>query len=170
MPFCVRCGTKAQNTDLYCGQCGAPRSGLGALIGEPANRVPEIEQTRTVNWRWLFISIGIPIFLVNAGWCLLLVGHIFGQWSSAFLVSPSAYICFFALTASLLFPLKAMGEFRRMSLSGVISYAIALCVILLILSTVIWGSFPYGYDQQGYQRIRMIPFFPWPSLPFLSFP
>jgi len=32
---------------------------------------------------------------------------------------------------------------------------------------ILWGSFPLPVDKQGYIRIRMIPFLPWPETPFV---
>jgi hypothetical protein len=45
----------------------------------------------------------------------------------------------------------------------VIVMAVALLLFPLVTDILIWGLFPFTYDNAGVPRLRMIPFMPWPS-------
>jgi len=39
----------------------------------------------------------------------------------------------------------------------------------IVTDTLIWGSFPLTFDNEGVARLRIIPFIPWPSGDYLEF-
>jgi hypothetical protein len=54
---------------------------------------------------------------------------------------------------------------RRLLLTAVLVVA-AIWVSEIFLQFLIWGSFPLPVDAQGNERLRLIPFLPWPNQPF----
>ncbi|MCW2801935.1 MAG: hypothetical protein QOF52_2618 [Propionibacteriaceae bacterium] len=48
MPFCTNCGHDNPEGSNFCGQCGAPLTGGTAATGQPADRVPTGDTTKTI--------------------------------------------------------------------------------------------------------------------------
>jgi hypothetical protein len=44
----------------------------------------------------------------------------------------------------------------------------AIWISAVIIQLILWGSFPLPIDKEGYVRVRMIPFLPWPDTPFFD--
>jgi hypothetical protein len=53
---------------------------------------------------------------------------------------------------------------KRHLMAVVTPVMVILAVILL--QVILCGSYPLGYDADGTERLRMIPFIPWPDRPF----
>jgi len=94
------------------------------------------------------------------------------------LLSPSAYIFEAAAFASVLSPLQLLSYIPVFFVNDPENssykrrYLWAACLVILIpiscvlIQYIIWGSFPFHTDKQGYGHLRMIPFIPWPQSPF----
>ena len=96
------------------------------------------------------------------------------RWSWAALISPSTYFCFSTAVASVLGPLRGLKVISAVVTADdevpvkkryLYAFLLAAGIFLLpfITDTLIWGSFPLGYDHQGVLRLRLFPFFPWPE-------
>jgi hypothetical protein len=90
------------------------------------------------------------------------------------LVSPSFYM-FVALTlASPVLPigfLAAIPEtfpaspFQRFIRS--LTILLSIMCVSAVIQIVLWGSYPLSRDSDGTEHLRLIPFVPWPRIPFL---
>jgi hypothetical protein len=102
------------------------------------------------------------------------------RWSWGGLMSPSAYICFSTIIASVLVPIQ--GAFMAIGLLSSKEPTVArhrylsasLCVIGIavlpfVTDTILWGTFPFTFDEAGIGRLRLIPFIPWPDAPYGTF-
>ncbi len=103
---------------------------------------------------------------------------VFHRWSWGIFISPAAYIFFTSVLASVLLPIQLLLAIpiffdsagpmypRRHKLS--LAVAVGLAVACFLLQLLIWGSFPLPVDSEGYIRLRLIPFLPWPEHPFFG--
>jgi hypothetical protein len=101
------------------------------------------------------------------------------RWSWAVLISPSAAVCasavIFTLTAPLAAPFSLAAVLTTREWSVGKRYGLFLVGLFVFVASmfvaqaVIWGSFPFEIDREGYYRIRMIPFLPWPERKYLEF-
>ena len=103
---------------------------------------------------------------------------VFSRFSWLVFISPAAYVFFSCVLASVFLPVQLMlivplffnresSTFGRRYLwsAGVV---VGIAVACFILQVIIWGSFPLPVDSEGYIRIRMIPFLPWPESPLFG--
>jgi hypothetical protein len=112
----------------------------------------------------------IPVGLLAFENCRSLWRHF--TWG--LLVSPSFYM-FVALTlTSPVLPiafLTAIPETFTASPSQRFIRSLTILLSIVCVSVVIqiflWGSYPLGWDSDGTEHLRLIPFFPWPRIPFL---
>jgi hypothetical protein len=83
------------------------------------------------------------------------------------LISPSAAFCFAVVISSIIWPLYGLAAVAFLAMAKrwlcVIVMAVALLLFPLVTDILIWGSFPFTYDNAGVAQLRMIPFIPWPS-------
>jgi len=90
-------------------------------------------------------------------------------------ISPAAALYFGSILASVLLPLRLLlfipayfersgRSWRRLWVPVLVIIAIAVCE--LGLQFLVWGSFPLPADKEGYIRLTLIPFLPWPNRPF----
>jgi hypothetical protein len=100
------------------------------------------------------------------------------RWHWIGIIDPSADLCFAVTVLSVTLPVQAVlsaGDWladrtkARTRLLSVIMLLFFVLALPLITDTLIWGSFPFTYDNAGYGRIRFIPFVPWPSGGYLVF-
>lgn len=103
---------------------------------------------------------------------------IYRRFSLLIFVSPSAYLYFTSLITSVFLPIKLcliipaffeknnrLFNKRYLCVFGIIAI---IWLSALIIQFILWGSFPLPVDKQGYIRVRMIPFLPWPDAPFID--
>jgi hypothetical protein len=102
-----------------------------------------------------------------------LVKLAYERWVWAVLLSPSAYFCWAVVLGSVVWPfygfrfitiaLTADLENPRRRALCVVLLAVAILLIPFVTDFLTWGSFPFGIDDQGVSRLRLIPFIPWPE-------
>ena len=93
-----------------------------------------------------------------------------------YLISPSAYVFFSMILASVVLPLQLLFYIPLLFSKDTVNYKkylysvliiIGIAVSAVLLQLIVWGSCPYEFDSNGYEHLRMIPFIPWPRLPFM---
>ena len=135
-------------------------------------------------WHWLWIApLSISAVLlaeahtVPFGFDVLkLAWH---RWTWAGLFSPSAYFCWSVVVASVFYPvliiLVGIAQLSAPSNPTLSTRKRCFYILLAIVSVallpfvtdaLIWGSFPFSVDNIGIHRLRLIPFIPWPDVPF----
>ncbi|WP_372522376.1 hypothetical protein [Sulfuricaulis sp.] len=98
---------------------------------------------------------------------------VFHRFSWAIFISPSAYLFFTCVLASVFLPLLLLlmiptffdrdsSTYSRRYLWS-LTIVIGIAIACFILQVIIWGSFPLPVDHEGYIHLRMIPFLPWPE-------
>jgi len=126
------------------------------------------------NWLWfgpaiLFVLIATERHTIPYAW--MIVKLYIKRWHWIGVISPSAGLCFAVLITSVTVPfigvLQACEWLADRSQSKRVIRVMILLIFILILpfitDTLVWGSFPFTYDDAGYGHIRFIPFIPWPS-------
>jgi hypothetical protein len=89
-------------------------------------------------------------------------------------LSPSAGVFFSAVAASIGLPIQPLwlipsfvfnpsGDLYRRRYVWSAAIMGAVVISGFVVQFIIWGSFPLPVDSEGYVRIRMVPFFPWPT-------
>jgi hypothetical protein len=97
---------------------------------------------------------------------------VFQHWTWGLLLSPSAYLFFATVLYSVVMPLHFMlfipGFFardatynRRYLFSSLVLAALA--VVAVITQIIIQSSFPFCWQSDGVERMRMLPFLPCPK-------
>lgn len=134
---------------------------------------------RSVRRLWkipLWLLAG-ALSLTHLSWVIGTASVIFRHWSWFYLLSPAADLCLGLMFYILFCPLQwagaasayIAGHDRWTGKTRAVLVAVAVLVgTLFVLHFVIWGSFPIGYDKTGHERLRLIPFIPWPDNPFWS--
>ncbi len=142
--------------------------------------IPTIKPRKTLmgwNYFWflpicLFMLLKIELPNIISGYhnIVLALKH----FTLGYLISPSAYVFFVAIFSSVTVPIvllitvphifsgNDMELYKRKYLYSVIAL-LAIFIGSLILQFIIWGSLPFGIDNQGYVHLRLIPFIPWPT-------
>lgn len=128
------------------------------------------------HWLWFLPVCLLVLFLVEThtvGFAFAALKLALDRWTWGLLISPSAAFCGAVLVASILAPLQGLFllggvvKERTVKTSQRVLYVFVGIVAILFLPMVtdilIWGSFPLSYDNQGFERLRMIPFLPWPK-------
>ena len=134
-----------------------------------------------LGWHWLwFLPLCVMVLslverhTVTYGFALLKLGY--QRWSWGIFFSPSALFCLHVLAASVSLPLvgllcvalvaKNQSDWNLMARQRWL-YSVLLIIGIFLLpfmaEVLMWGSFPFTFDSQGFSRLRMIPFIPWPS-------
>ncbi len=123
------------------------------------------------HWFWFLPLCVIVLSLVERhtviyAFAILKVGWQRWTWGSLF--SPSADFCVLVIIASVVWPVLGLGGVavlvaarQRWRYSALLILGIFL--IPFMTDALIWGSFPFIFDDAGVARLRMIPFIPWPS-------
>jgi hypothetical protein len=141
-----------------------------------------VGKQRRFAWHWLWFA---PLC---AAVLILIEGHTISyaiqlaklarlRWTWLGLFSPSTYFCTFVTLASIWIPSQWAWILSFVIVSSEIEsvgkrwlYALLLVVGVFLLPFVtdalIWGSFPFTVNRDGTGLIRLIPFIPWPSLPY----
>jgi hypothetical protein len=139
-------------------------------------------RARWTTWLFLVWYLPLAIFVLLAvvvpsgAASLQNIRTIWHHFSLPMLWSPSADFCWFLIVLSVTFPLTQLWLIayimveRQLSLRWRYALAGALTALIfvssILIQILIWGSFPFEYDAQGFGRVRMIPFYPWPTEPF----
>ncbi|HEV2489721.1 MAG TPA: hypothetical protein VGT03_07930 [Candidatus Acidoferrales bacterium] len=97
-------------------------------------------------------------------------------------LSPAAYLFVAAMFETILFPMQILSMIPAFFVNSESNAAIfkkrygfsllavfGICVGEFVLLTLMWGSQPLELDAHNYVRLRLIPFFPWPTRDFLVF-
>ena len=83
------------------------------------------------------------------------------------IISPSAAFFLTVTISSIFLPLAGLAAVAFLAVAErwlwVIVMAVALLLLPFVSDVLIWGSFPFTYDNAGVGRLRTIPFIPWPS-------
>jgi hypothetical protein len=136
--------------------------------------------------RWLYLGWHWFWFLPFCVLVLLLIERhmvVFGfavlklaweRWDWGALISPSAAFCWGVVAFSVVFPVYSLGIIGFVVAARQQGRWILLLAVMILLSpfvtdTLLWGSFPLTFDNQGVPRLRQIPFIPWPSGSYLEF-
>jgi hypothetical protein len=142
----------------------------------------DIERRIGWNWVWfgpvsLLLLYFVEIHEIHIGF--LAIKMAVQRWSWGGLFSPSAYFCFSIVLSSVWFPFQALlfassalGDDRTSVRRRFVLAAAAMGAVIIlpaIADTLIWGSFPFTYDQAGVARLRLIPFLPWPTGGYMTF-
>jgi hypothetical protein len=125
------------------------------------------------NWVW-FVPLSLLALLVveqhTISYGIRIIELGWHRWHWGGLISPSAYFCEAVVVASVIAPIQGL-----IGAAGLLSgrrygkaFLLIAAVVLLPLLTdaLIWGSFPFNFDNAGVERLRLIPFLPWPAAPF----
>jgi hypothetical protein len=142
---------------------------------------PEAVESRPSRWHLLWlIPVCVLVFLfveqhtIPLVWQLLKLARERWVWTVFF--SPSAYFCWTVMIASVTWPCQGLIISLRLvrshlrpgqSQAKVVGFAVLFVASVLVLPIVwdflLWGTFPFNFDNEGVSRLRLIPFFPWPS-------
>jgi hypothetical protein len=107
----------------------------------------------------------------TVSYAFLLLKLAYHRWTWGALLSPSADFCLGIIATSVVLPLQGLvliyviaiqSKVRRRWLYSAL-ITIGIFVMPLIAEPLLWGSFPFIFDDQGVARLRIIPFIPWPS-------
>jgi len=95
------------------------------------------------------------------------------EWSLPLLWSPAAYLWLIAMEEIIRAPVvwaitiqqrvRAAATLQWVELAGWGILSVYVVVRLVVAYVLAWGSFPIEFNPQGYERIRMLPFLPWPT-------
>ena len=131
------------------------------------------------NWLWFLPLCFVVLCFVESysvSHAIDIAKLAYQRWSWFGLFSPSAAFCYSAMCASVLLPIYWLGaiaaimidDIRDMPKRLLNSFLVAAMILGLPLLTdaLIWGSFPFPVDAEGRMHLRLIPFVPWPSLPY----
>jgi hypothetical protein len=128
-------------------------------------------------WYLSLCLVTVAVIVIPSG--LLAFGNLrslYRHFTWGLLISPSC-IVFLCLTGTSIFlPLNLLSSipiiFSEPSFAKKLTFTlrtIALIVGLSILiQIVLWGAYPLGYDADGREHLRLIPFLPWPRLSFFT--
>lgn len=136
-----------------------------------------------LGWHWLwFAPLAVVILLfverhtIRFAFVVLELGY--RRWDWAAFISPSAAFCLTVVVLSVYWPIfglravKQLIKYRELNARQRWIYTglpvIGIFLLPFLTDTLIWGSFPFIIDNDGYQRLRMIPFLPWPSGRYLE--
>ena len=131
---------------------------------------------RQLRWHWLWYG---PAFLAAFLYSLMSLGWFWRQasfileWSLPLLWSPAAYLWLIAMEEIIRAPVvwaitiqqrvRAAATLQWVELAGWGTLSVYVVVRLVVAYVLAWGSFPIEFNPQGYERIRMLPFLPWPT-------
>jgi hypothetical protein len=129
-----------------------------------------------LGWHWLWF---IPFCLVvlsiverhTITWAFEALQLAWERWFWGTMISPSAIFCLSVIFASVVWPLYGLGLVANLAATRqqwrwVFLIAGAILLLPIVTDFLIWGSFPLVIDHEGFIRLRMIPFIPWPSSQF----
>jgi hypothetical protein len=144
-------------------------------MASQANINPEDRGNRRLGLWWhlvWFLPICVLVLVLVERHTMIYAFAIFGlgweRWSWGALFSPSAFFCLHAIAASVIWPTFGLGSVALLVAARQpwrYSLLLILGIFLLpfVAEALMWGSFPFIFDDHGVARLRMIPFIPWPS-------
>ena len=149
------------------------------MLGEPTVTEKTEQRWLFLGWHWFWFLPLCVLVLLLIEWHTVAFG--FGvlklawqRWDWGVLISPSAASCLSVIWFSLVFPLYGLGAIgslvaSRQQWRWILLFAVMILLLPFVTDTLIWGSFPLTFDNQGLERLRRIPFIPWPSGDYLEF-
>jgi hypothetical protein len=148
---------------------------LYEMVGEASG----LPRRLGLGWHWLwFIPLCVLVLLLIELHTVVLAFNLsklaWERWSWGVLVSPSSAFCLSVIAFSVTFPLYSLGLIgflvaERQQWRWVLLIAVVILLLPVVTDTLLWGSFPLTFDNQGVARLRLIPFIPWPSGDYLEF-
>jgi hypothetical protein len=129
------------------------------------------------HWFWFLPLCAVVLLLIERHmvvYAFLVLKLGWQRWTWGGLLSPSMALCIGVICASVVGPLYGLGSVASLvAARQQWRWAILLIVVILLFpfvtDTLIWGSFPFTFDNEGVARLRMIPFIPWPSGSYLEY-
>ncbi len=131
----------------------------------------------SLGWHWLwFLPFCVVVVslverhTVTYAFAVLKLG--WQRWSWGGVLSPSAFFCLIVVLASVIWPVLGLGfvallvAARQRWRYSVLLIVVGIFLLPFIADALMWGSFPFTFDDEGVARLRMIPFVPWPSAHF----
>jgi hypothetical protein len=161
----------------------APISVIPAIIGGHLGVQYKALPVSLLRWHWLWFLPFLGYVIVAVERTAIISSYVqarFAFYNLTFgtifllLLSPSADLCVILNTCSLILPIAWLGWlFHILTVPRgtiTIRYRMVYSVLIIlgifavpfIIEVLIWGSYPIVFDDQGFEHIRMIPFFPWP--------
>jgi hypothetical protein len=145
---------------------------------------PRPNDSEKIGWNWFWfapLSLALLFFVEShtIPFGITILKLALKRWRWGGLISPSAYICFSAVLASVFYPVQGIllsmaslsngsKTTRNRFIQTLLLMAI-VAIVPIVTDTLIWGSFPFTFDNAGWVRLRMIPFLPWPSGGYMGF-
>jgi hypothetical protein len=137
-----------------------------------------LRQVSRWHWAWLipvslFVLVTPLQHTIPYAWRIIQL--YFHRWNWVALVSPSNALCLATLFTSVAAPVQGvLAAFALASDRGkdskrffvILGIWMLVLVLPFVTDTIIWGSFPFNFDADGIQHLRLIPFFPWPNAPY----
>jgi hypothetical protein len=144
------------------------------MKGTFAAKVSEVRSSRWgLGWHWLwFLPVCVLVLGVIERHTIVLALAVLKlawvRWKWAALISPSAAFCSGVLFCSVTWPIFGLAFVaalvsERKPWPYSLGIIVAIVLLPFVTDTLIWGSFPFVFDDQGVGRLRMIPFIPWPA-------
>ena len=139
----------------------------------PANMSTEAAPSeQRLGWHWVwFLPLWVMVLslverhTVAYGFAILKLGY--ERWSWAIFFSPSAYFCLKVLAASISLPVLGLALVALVVKNPADSnlnarqrwlYSVLLIIGIFLLpfisEVLMWGSFPFTFDNQGVSRLR----------------
>ena len=132
-----------------------------------------------LGWHWFwFLPLCVLVLLLierhMVAFGLAVLKFAWQRWDWGVLFSPSAAFCWGVIVASVAFPLYGLGIIgllvaERQQWRWILLLVVMILLLPFVTDTLIWGSFPLTFDNQGAAWMRQIPFIPWPSGGYLEF-
>jgi len=132
-----------------------------------------------IGWHWLWFFPLCVLVLLLVEWHTVVYGFMalklaWQRWDWGVLISPSAAFCLSVIAFSVVWPPFGLGSVAhlvaaRRQWRWVIVMIAVILLFPIVTDFLIWGSFPLTFDNEGVGRLRVIPFFPWPSGDYLEF-
>ena len=126
-----------------------------------------------LGWHWLWlVPLCVVVLWVVEGHTLTYAFAIlrlgWRRWTWGGLLSPSTGFCLIVMLASVIWPVLGLGGIAALITAKQRWYYFLLLIVGIFLipfitDALMWGSFPFIFDDAGVARLRMIPFLPWPS-------
>jgi hypothetical protein len=176
-PFCLLCfrmetvGNEARRrTFVLASEVGFRRKRRSMRRG--------LHGSHRIGWNWFWfapLSLIILYFVEThtIPFGLVTLKLAFKRWTWGGLLSPSAYFCLSTVLLSVTYPVQglliaitSLANGAETAKKRYLQAAVALAIVAIlpfITDTLIWGSFPFTFDDAGIGRLRLIPFLPWPS-------
>lgn len=123
------------------------------------------DSSNAYNCRWLALTISIPVYAFGLAGCALIAWHFMSTRHNVFdfIFSPSAYLCAGTIWFCVRVPPLLMKDSGPLRFFPAMGFALAIILLMCLSWILIWGTYPLIHDADGTERMRLVPFIPWPS-------